>query len=254
MNKKNQSTFHFDQQVVLITGGTRGIGRGIAEAFLRAKAKVVVTYRKNKDEALKFEQDNEAYRENLETIQSDVTDFKACEELISYLEDKYEKVDVLVNNSGIREDNLVPLMSEESFKRVLETNLFGSFYMCKALSQHFLKNRSGRIINISSIGGKLAMAGQANYAASKAGQTALAKTLSKELGRKGITVNTVAPGFIETELLDGLHPDQVKEYKRQIPQRRFGKVSEVASVVCFLASQEASYINGATIEVSGGLG
>ena len=144
-------------------------------------------------------------------------------------------------------------MTQEDWEQVLDTNLKGSFYMSQLSILHMMKKRYGRIINISSVGGKMGLAGQANYAASKAGQIAMSKSLSKEVAKRKITINNVCPGFIETELIDDLSEDLVKEYKSQIPMKRFGKVDEVANAVLFLASDKASYITGTTLDVSGGL-
>jgi 3-oxoacyl-[acyl-carrier protein] reductase len=147
----------------------------------------------------------------------------------------------------------MPLMSDEDFKSVMDVNLFGTFLMSKHALKFFLKNRYGRIVNISSIGGNIGLAGQANYAASKAGQIALSKSLSKEVGKRNITVNCVLPGFIETDLIMDLPEMQIEEYKKTIPMKRFGTSEEVAHAVLFLASREASYITGTTLEVSGGI-
>jgi 3-oxoacyl-[acyl-carrier protein] reductase len=158
-----------------------------------------------------------------------------------------------VNNSGIRKDNMLAMMPVEDFDRVIDINLKGTFNMSKLAVLNFMKNRYGRIINMSSMSGKMGIPGQANYAASKAAQVALTQSLSKEVAKRKITVNCIAPGFIETELISDLPAEQVNEYKKTVPMKRFGQASEVASATLFLASSEASYITGTTLEISGGL-
>lgn len=243
----------FNDQTVIITGGTRGIGRGIAQEFLKAGAKVIATYAGNDKAAEDFKTELGELGKNLDTYKFDVTDTKAVEDFYKSVEDKYDSIQVLVNNSGIRKDSMMAMMSDDDWQRVMDVNLGGTFYMSRGIIRHFMGNKYGRIINMSSIGGSLGLSGQANYAASKAGQVAITKTLSKEVGKKGITVNSICPGFIDTELIDDLPEEQVKEYKKTIPLKRFGKVEEVAHAVMFLASREASYITGTTLEVAGGL-
>lgn len=243
----------FKDQVVIVTGGTRGIGRGIAESFLHKGAYVVVTYVGNQQAADNFVTENSEFRDKIDLQKFDVSNINEVEAFFGHVESQYQKADILVNNSGIRMDSMTPMMSEESWDKVIDINLKGTFLMSKFAIPLFMKNRYGRIINISSIGGQLGLPGQANYAASKAGQIALAKTMSKEVAKKGITVNCVCPGFIETELIGDLPADQVKEYKKSVPMKRFGKAKEVADAVCFLASSNASYITGTTLEVTGGL-
>jgi len=244
---------NFENQRVIITGGTRGIGRGISQEFLKAGATVIATYAGNDQAAEDFKKELGDLGEKLDTYKFDVTDTSAVEDFYKTVEDKYPSIEVLVNNSGIRKDSMMAMMSDEDWKRVMDVNLGGTFYMSRGIIRHFMSNKYGRIINMSSIGGSLGLAGQANYAASKAGQVAITKTLSKEVGKKGITVNAVCPGFIDTELIDDLPEEQVKEYKKTVPLKRFGKPSEVAYAVMFLASKEASYITGTTLEVAGGL-
>lgn len=243
----------FDNQTVIVTGGTRGIGRSIAQAFLLEGAKVIVTYAGNDTAAEAFQKENEQYQANLDVQKFDVSNSDAVKSFYQYLDDKYDSIEVLVNNSGIRQDALTAMMSDDQWERVLDVNLGGTFLMSREVISRMMSNRYGRIVNISSIGGSLGLSGQANYAASKAGQVALSKTLSKEVGKKGITVNNVCPGFIDTELLSDLPEEQVKEYKKTVPMKRFGKGEEVAAAVLFLASKEASYITGASLEVTGGL-
>lgn len=243
----------FKDQTVIVTGGTRGIGRGITEAFLKNGATVVATYAGNDEAARKMKEENSLYGEKLQVKKCDVRDEAAVSEFYKYMEATYPKIEVLINNSGIRKDQLTATMTLSEWNDVINTNLTGTFLMSKHAVLQFMKNRYGRIVNMSSIGGSLGLPGQANYAASKAGQIAISKSLSKEVAKRGITVNNVCPGFIDTELLADLPEEQRKEYMKDVPMKRFGKVEEVASAVLFLASKEASYITGASLEISGGL-
>jgi 3-oxoacyl-[acyl-carrier protein] reductase len=243
----------FNDQRIIVTGGTRGIGRGITESFLKEGATVIATYASNDTAANNFKEEMIQYGENLVLKKFDVSSSKDCDQFFSEIDNEFSSIEVLINNSGIRKDNLTASMTDDEWDQVLNINLKGTFNMSKRAVLLMMKNRYGRIINISSIGGALGLAGQANYAASKAGQIALSKTLSKEVAKRKITVNNIAPGFIETELIADLPADQVSEYKKKVPMKRFGTVDEVASAVKFLASKEASYITGATLEISGGL-
>ncbi len=244
---------NFENKTAIITGGTRGIGKGITLSLLKDGATVIATYANNDKAAEEFKTEFPEYKERLFTKKFDVSKPESCESFFDEITGQFEQIHILVNNSGIRKDSLGASMSEDMWDQVLDTNLKGSFFMSKLAILHMMKKRYGRIINISSIGGSLGLPGQANYAASKAGQIAISKSLSKEVAKRGITINNVCPGFIETELLDDLDPTLIKEYKSQVPMKRFGKVEDVASAVKFLASDEASYITGTSIEVSGGL-
>jgi 3-oxoacyl-[acyl-carrier protein] reductase len=243
----------FENQTVIVTGGTRGIGRGITESFLKEGATVIATYARNDEAANLFKEEMIQFGNKLILKKFDVSKSLECENFFKEIENEVSSIEILVNNSGIRQDNLTASMTEDQWDQVIDINLKGSFNMSQKAVLHMMKNRYGRIINISSIGGALGLPGQANYAASKAGQIAISKVLSKEVAKRKITVNNIAPGFIETELIADLPADQIKEYKQSVPMKRFGTVVEVASAVQFLASREASYITGTTIEVSGGI-
>jgi 3-oxoacyl-[acyl-carrier protein] reductase len=243
----------FKGQTIIVTGGTRGIGKGIAESFLKAGAKVIVTYSANETAAAKFKQDNSQFAENIDIQKLDVTKYEEVEKFFKYIDTKYGGFEVLVNNAGIRKDSVLAMMKESDWHDVMNVNLAGIFYMCKFAVKGLMRKRYGRIINISSVMERYAFEGQANYAASKAGLSALTKSLSKEVATRGITVNCVSPGFIATELIQDL-PDKLREaYLTSIPVKRFGSTEEVAACVLFLASKEASYVTGSTLEVSGGL-
>ena len=243
--------FDYSDYTVIVTGGTRGIGRAASEAFLNAGARVVATYVGNDAAAEKFKE--ECNTDRLELAKFDIADYSAVEKFFSEFDKKHESLEVLVNCAGIRRDSIVGSMSIEDWQKVMDINLTGTFSASKFALQKMMQNRFGRIISITSPSGKMGIMGQANYAATKAGQVAFTKTLSKEAAKRKITVNCVSPGFIETELIADLAPEIVKQYKSDVPMKRFGKPSEVASAIMFLASREASYITGTTLEVTGGL-
>lgn len=243
----------FSNQNIIVTGGTRGIGAGITEAFLKNGATVVATYSGNDEAARIFKEKNSLYGDKLVLKKFNVANSTEVEGFFKEYEEKFSSLEVLVNNAGIRRDSIVASMSENDWDNVIDTNLKGSYNMTRFAVLQMMKNRYGRIINMSSVGGKLGLPGQANYAASKAGQIAMSLSVSKEVAKRNITINNVCPGFIETELLADLPEDQVKEYKSQVPMKRFGKVEEVAHAVLFFASKEASYISGTTLDVAGGL-
>lgn len=243
----------FLDQVVIVTGGTRGIGRGVTESFLKEGATCIATYVGNTERAESFKQELGALGEKLILKKFDVSKENEVESFFQNLDQTFSKIHILVNNSGIRLDALVPSMTGEMWQRVIDVNLTGTFLMSKHAVLRMMKSRYGRIINMSSIGGTIGLAGQANYAATKAGVVAMSKSLAKEVGKRGITVNNVCPGFIDTELISDLPSEQVEEYKKQVPLKRFGTVDEVAAAVLFLASKEASYITGSSLDVTGGL-
>jgi len=243
--------FDYKNCNVIVTGGTRGIGRAITEAFLKYGASVTAIYAGNNEAAEKFKA--EMATDKLKTEKIDVSDYKTVEAFFDQYDKENNSLEIVVNNAGIRRDAVLGMMSPSDWQKVLDINLTGTFNVSKFALMKMLQNRYGRIINITSPSGRLGFAGQANYAASKAGQVALAKSLAKEAGRRSITVNCVSPGFIETELLDDLPPELIKEYKKTVPLKRFGKPEEIANAVLFLASPEASYITGSVMEITGGI-
>lgn len=243
----------FTNQKVVVTGATRGLGRAISLAFLQAGAQVIGIYGGNTEAAAAFQQECAPFADRLHLHQCDVADQRQVAALFQQVEQQFDTIDILVNNAGIRRDRLLALMDSEDWQQVINVNLTGSFNMCKEAVLLMLKQKYGRIINITSPVAHLGFAGQANYAASKAGQIGMSKSLAKETARKKITVNCVSPGFISTELLSDLSPEQLAAYKNLVPMRRFGTADEVAHAVLFLASPQAAYITGAVLEVNGGL-
>lgn len=232
---------------VLITGGNRGIGLAIARAFAEGGDKVAITYRTGEPPA-------ELVKLGVLAVRCDITDTEQVEQAYKEIEEKHGNVEVLVANAGITRDQLLMRMSEEDFTTVLDTNLVGTYRVVKRANRGMLRARNGRVVLISSVVGLLGSAGQANYAASKAGLVGMARSLARELGSRNITFNVVAPGFIDTDMTRALTADQRGDIVSQVPMARYGKVEEIAATVRFLASDDAAYITGAVIPVDGGLG
>jgi 3-oxoacyl-[acyl-carrier protein] reductase len=243
----------FEGKKAVVTGATRGIGRAITEALLAQGASVVGIFGGNRQAAEAMAAENVQYGERLQLIKLDVSDYQAVADFFAELETAWDTLDILVNNAGIRRDAVLAMMKEEDWRRVLDVNLTGGYNMSKFAVPLMMKQKYGRIVFITSPMGHLGFAGQSNYAASKAGQVGLMKSLSKEVAKRKITVNCVSPGFIATELIDDLTEMQIKEYKKMVPANRFGTPVEVADAVLFLASERAAYINGAVLEITGGL-
>ena len=240
-------------KVALVTGASRGIGRQIAVTLAGYGATVIVNYNGSEAKAAEVVEDIAANGGTAEAIQCSVSDYEKAGEMISGIVKKYGHLDIVVNNAGITRDNLIMKMSEEDFDAVIDTNLKGAFNCTKHVARQMLKQKSGRIINISSVSGVMGNAGQANYCASKAGLIGLTKSVARELGSRGITVNAVAPGFIKTEMTDVLPEDVKKAMGEQIPLKRFGETKDIAETVAFLASEGAAYITGQVISVDGGM-
>ncbi|MCB6202644.1 3-oxoacyl-[acyl-carrier-protein] reductase [Extibacter muris] len=240
-------------KVALVTGGARGIGRAIALELAKGGAIVVINYNGSQDKAMDLKQEIESRGGRAEIYQCNVSDFAKCEELVQGIVKQFGSLDILVNNAGITKDGLLMKMSEEDFDKVIDVNLKGAFNTIRFASRQMLKQKSGRIINLSSVVGVAGNAGQANYASSKAGIIGLTKAAAKELASRGITVNAIAPGFIETDMTDAL-PEKVKESTvSQIPLARFGRPEDVAKLAAFLASEASGYITGQVIHVDGGM-
>jgi 3-oxoacyl-[acyl-carrier protein] reductase len=243
--------FDFNGQTAIVTGGTRGIGRSIVEGFLRSGARVIIPSIEEATE--EFRQENKEFADNIDVQMCDVSKYEDVEKFFDYVDKQYEGFEILVNNAGIRKDAVLAMMKESEWQDVVNVNLSGVFYMCKQAVMRLSRKRYGRIVSITSPSGKFGFEGQANYAATKAGLVALSRSLSKEVARRNITVNCVSPGFIDTELLRDLPQELRDSYTATVPVKRFGQPDEVAYCVLFLASREAAYINGATLEVTGGL-
>jgi 3-oxoacyl-[acyl-carrier protein] reductase len=243
----------FTEQIILVTGATRGIGKAIAETFLHAGGTVAGVYSGNTEAAEQFAADNQQFASRFALYKCDISKEHEVVSLFSELQSIYPRLDILINNAGIRKDAMLALMDLDKWQSVIDVNLTGTYLMSKQAVLFMMQNKFGRIINITSPVARLGFSGQANYAASKAGQIAMTKTLAKEVARKKITVNCVSPGFIATGFIDDLPKEQLAEYKKLVPMRRFGTVEDVANAVVFLAGKTSSYITGTTLEVTGGL-
>lgn len=240
-------------KIALITGAGRGIGRAIAIALAKEGAEVVINYNGSEERAKEVKQTIEENGGKASIYKCNVSDFAACEEMIKDIVKEYGHLDILVNNAGITKDGLIMKMKEEDFDSVLNVNLKGTFNTIRHSARQMLKQRSGKIINISSVSGILGNVGQANYAASKAGVIGLTKTMARELGSRGITVNAIAPGFVDTEMTEVLSEEIRENACKQIILGRFGKPEDIANTVVFLASDKADYITGQVISVDGGM-
>jgi len=241
--------------VAIITGASRGIGAAIAETMAAKGYDLVLVYRSGKDAAEAVKVRCEEVRSGIRVITAaaDVSSEEDCQKVFDTVKENFGRVDVLVNNAGQTKDGLAMRMSREQFTSVIDTNLTGAFMLSKLCLALMSRQRKGRIINMSSVAGVYGNAGQANYAASKAGMIGLTKSLAKEMGSRNITVNAIAPGFIETDMTAALSEDLKKSAMGRIPLGRLGQAKDVAAVVAFLASDEAAYVTGQVIEVSGGL-
>jgi len=240
-------------KVALITGGSRGIGAGIVRRFAEQGANVAFTYRSSAESALAIEQELKDLGVEAKAFKSDASSFSEAEQLVKDVIEQFGKIDILINNAGITKDTLMLRMSEEQWDSVMEVNLKSVFNMTKQVLRPMMKNRGGSIINMSSIVGITGNAGQANYAASKAGIIGFTKSIAKEVGSRNIRCNAIAPGFIETDMTDALN-EQVKEaYLKNIPMKRLGKAEEIADVCVFLGSDLSAYVSGQAISVCGAL-
>ena len=240
-------------KTVIITGATRGIGRGIAELFARHGADIAFTYVSSDEKARALEQELSAAGVKVKGYKSDAGDFKAADELVNAVVTEFGTVDVLINNAGITRDTLLMRMSEQQWDEVISANLKSVFNMTKAIQRPMLKQRNGSIINMSSVVGLKGNAGQANYAASKAGIIGFSKSVALELGSRNIRCNVIAPGFIETEMTGALDEKVVQSWRDGIPLKRGGTPEDVAKVALFLAGDLSSYVTGQVISVCGGM-
>ena len=237
----------------LITGATRGIGKQIAITLAKQGYNIALNYRKENEELENTKKEIEEIGVQVLAVKGDVANFEECENFVKQVIERFGQIDVLVNNAGITKDMLLMRMKKEDFEQVIDTNLVGTFNVTKNVVPYMMKARSGRIINISSVVGISGNAGQTNYSASKAGIIGFTKSLAKEIASRNILVNSVAPGFIETNMTDVLKDDVKQEIAKNIPLKRMGTAQDVANVVKFLASDDSSYITGQVINVDGGM-
>lgn len=240
-------------KVAFITGSTRGIGKQIALTFAQNGYDVAINYRNVNEELETTKKEIESNNVKCLAVQGDVSNFEDCERFVKEIIKEFGKIDVLVNNAGITKDTLLMRMKKEDFENVIDVNLVGTFNVTKNVISHMMKARSGRIINISSVVGVAGNAGQTNYSASKAGIIGFTKSLAKEVASRGILVNAVAPGFIETQMTDVLKDEIKEEIAKSIPLKRMGTAQDVANVVKFLAEEDSAYITGQVINVDGGM-
>ena len=245
-----------EKRVALITGGTRGIGKKIAEEFAKHGYNLVINYVSDNTDTYQIAKEiKKNTDEDLEIlfVKNDVTDYQSCEELVKQAVEQFGTIDVLVNNAGITKDSLLMRMSQEDFNKVLDVNLKGTFNMTKNVIPTMMKKRYGKIVNISSVVGVSGNAGQANYAASKAGIIGFTKSVAKELASRNILANCVAPGFIQTDMTSVLKEEVKEKINEQIPLKKMGTAEEVAKAVYFLANEENTYITGQVLNVDGGM-
>ena len=243
----------FQGKTVIVTGASRGIGKEIALTFARQGANLVLNYNNSATQIEEVAEEAKAFGSKVIVVQANVSKSEEASKLIAQAIESFGKIDILVNNAGITKDNLIMRMTDAEFDDVIDVNLKGTFYCMKYVSKYMMKQRSGRIINISSIVGVLGNPGQANYAASKAGIIGITKSIAKELASRGVTVNAVAPGFIETDMTKVLPEKVVEANMAQIPMKRPGTPSDIANAVSFLASDASSYITGQVLHVNGGM-
>lgn len=242
-----------DGKTALVTGASRGIGEGIARKFAEQGANVAFTYARSAEKAEALVRELSALGVTVKAYQSDAADYAAAEQLTEQVVQDFGRIDVLVNNAGVTKDNLLLRMNESDWDTVVDTNLKSVFNLTKQVSRIMLKQRSGSIINLSSIVGMKGQAGQSNYAASKAGIIGFSKSVADELGTRSIRCNVIAPGFIQTDMTDALSDDLKAEYLKSIPMKRLGTAEEVANAALFLASDLSSYVSGQVLSVCGGM-
>lgn len=237
----------------VITGASRGIGREIALKYAKEGANIVLNYRNSEAEALKLKEELDKLGSKTLIIKANVSKFEEAQNLINEAKEAFGRIDILVNNAGITKDNLIMRMKEEEFDSVIEVNLKGAFNCLKAVTPIMVRQKGGKIINMSSVVGVIGNAGQVNYCASKAGLIGMTKSLAREIGGKNININAIAPGFIDTDMTKVLNEDQKKNILSQVPLKRFGDALDIANLALFLVSDQSNYITGQVIHVDGGM-
>ena len=246
-------TLSLENRIALVTGAGRGIGRAIALELSRRGASVVLNYNKSAEAAESLSAEIQAAGGKAAIFQADVSNFKQAQDLVKFAVDTFGDLHILVNNAGITRDTLIMMMSEEDWDSVIDTNLKSTFNCSKAAVKHMLRKRYGRIINIASVAGQMGNPGQTNYSSSKAGQIGFTKALAREIAARNITVNAIAPGFVDTEILDAMSPETLEAMLKMVPLGRKGKPEEIAFATAFLASDQAAYITGQVLGVDGGM-
>ncbi len=247
------STLSLENRVALVTGGSRGIGKAVALELAARGAAMVVNYNKSPEAAEEVVRQIQSAGGKAAAFQADVSDFKQAEALIKFAVDTFGDLGILVNNAGITRDQLIMMMPEADWDAVINTNLKSTFNCSKAAVKHMLRKRYGRIVSIASVAGQMGNPGQTNYSASKAGQIGFTKALAREVAARSITVNAVAPGFVDTEILDAMSPETLELALKMVPLARKGQPEEIAYAVAFLASDQAAYITGQVLGVDGGM-
>ena len=246
-------TLSLENRIALVTGAGRGIGRAIALELSRRGASVVLNYNKSAEAAESLSAEIQTAGRKAAIFQADVSNFKQAQDLVKFAVDTFGDLHILVNNAGITRDTLIMMMSEEDWDTVINTNLKSTFNCSKAAVKHMLRKRYGRIINIASVAGQMGNPGQTNYSSSKAGQIGFTKALAREIAARNITVNAIAPGFVDTEILDAMSPETLEAMLKMVPLGRKGKPEEIAFATAFLASDQAAYITGQVLGVDGGM-